>query len=121
VTTYTLTTPVTLGALANPITVAALAITSIRFTSTPALAPGGTGELDITVTETTNGWQETVSYKDASVLSFFAQAAPAPQTGATVEDIMCGLLFAKLIADGQLPPGVVSTTGVDASNAPTGL
>jgi hypothetical protein len=109
-TIYTLTTPVTLGGLGSPVTVAALAITSVWFTTTPALAQIGTGELDITLTETTNGWQEVVNYRNASVLTFFAQVAPAPPAGATVEDVMCGLLFTKLIADGKLPPGTITNT-----------
>ena len=108
-TTFMLAVPAQVGNLGSPVTVAALRITSIWFTTTPALAPIGTGELDITLTETTSGWQETVSYKDASVLAFFAQAAPPPPAGVTVEDVMCQLLFAKLIADGKLPPGTVST------------
>jgi hypothetical protein len=106
-TTFTLTTPVTVGDLSNPRTVTALAITSIWFTVTPDLAQIGTGELDITLTEPTNGWQETISYRDASVLAFFAQIAPPPPAGATVEDVMCSLLFAKLIADGKLPAGTL--------------
>jgi hypothetical protein len=108
-TVFTLTAPVTVGDLSNPRTVTALAITSIWFTTTPDLAPGGTGELDITLTETTNGWQETITYRDASVLAFFGQPAPTLPSGATYEDVMSGAVFAKLIADGKLPPGTVAT------------
>jgi hypothetical protein len=111
-TVFTLTTPVAVGNLSNPRTIAALAITSIWFTTTPDMAQLGTGELDITLTETKNGWQETITYKDASVLTFFAQTAPAYPNGSSVEDIICGLLFAKLIADGKLPAGVL---GVQAA------
>lgn len=108
-TVFTLTTPVTVGDLSNPRIVTALAITSIWFTTTPDLAPGGTGELDITLTETTNGWQETITYRDASVLAFFGQPAPTLPSGATYEDVMAGAVFSKLIADGKLPPGTVAT------------
>lgn len=118
-TTFTLATPATVGDLSNPRTVTALKITSIWFTSTPDLAPTGTGELDITLTETSNGWQETIAYKDASVISFFAQAAPAPPSGGTVEDVMCGLLFDKLIADGKLPAGTLTTVATPTTEAET--
>jgi hypothetical protein len=120
-TTFTLKTPATLGTLAAPVTVKALQITSIRFTTTPGLAQVGSGELDITLTETTNGWQNAVSYQDTSVLAFFAQAAPATPAGATVEDVMCGLIFAKLIADGKLPAGTLTTSPLDTATdvAPT--
>lgn len=109
-TVFTLTNPVTTGPLSAPVTVAALEVTGVFFTTTPALAPIGTGELSVTLTETTCGWQEKIQYQDASVLAFFAQLAPTPAAGATFEDVMASAIFAKLIADGKLPAGTVTTS-----------
>ena len=106
---FTLETPVNVGTLTDPVTVSALRVTSVWFSTTPQLAPIGAAELDITLTETTNGWQETITYKDASVLEFFAQSAPTPPAGATYEDVMAAAVFSKLIADGKLPAGTLSS------------
>ena len=106
--TFALATPVNLGTLTAPVNVASLRVTSVRFSTTPALAPLGTAELSITLTDTASGWQETIEYRDASVLAFFAQSAPAPEAGASVEDVMAKLIFSKLIADGKLPPGTIA-------------
>jgi hypothetical protein len=77
---------------------------------TPALARIGTGELSVTLTETTCGWQEKIQYQDASVLAFFSQLAPTPAVGATFEDVRASAIFSKLIADGKLPAGTVTTS-----------
>jgi hypothetical protein len=108
-TTFTLTTPVTVGDLNNPRTVTALAITSVWYTSTPDLALGGTGELDITLTETTTGWQETITYRDSSMLDMWNAVVTAP-AGQTLGDTIAQAIFAKLIADSKLPAGTLSTT-----------
>jgi hypothetical protein len=110
-TIFTLSTPANVGTLGAPVVVSALKITSIWFTSTPAMAPLGTGELNVTLTETTNGWQETIRYQDSTVIAFFGQAAPTPPTGATYQDVMSSAVFTKLIADGKLPAGTVTTAG----------
>jgi hypothetical protein len=109
-TIFTLTTPANVGTLGSPVVVSALAVTSVFFTSTPAMAPLGTGQLNVTLTETTSGWQETIRYQDATVIAFFGQAAPTPAAGATYQDVMSAAVFSKLIADGKLPPGTVTTT-----------
>lgn len=106
--TFTLTTPVQAG-LNDSRTVASLQLTGIAFTSTPDLAQTGTGQMTIALTEPANGFQMAVPYKDASVLAFFAQTAPTPASGATVQDVMSQLVFAKLIADGKLPAGSITT------------
>lgn len=108
-TTFTLTTPFTTGGLSNSITVTSLQITDVWFASIPQLAPIGTGELEITLTDPVSGWQEQITYQDASVLAFFASPATAPPSGATYSDVISIALFSKLIADGKLPPGTVST------------
>ena len=107
-TTYKLTNPVSVGTLNAPVTVAALAVTSVWFSTTPQLAPLGTAELQITLTDPVSGWQEVVTYQDASVLEFFSQLAPTPPTGATYADVLAASVFAKLVADGKLPAGAVT-------------
>ncbi len=109
-TTYTLTTPVNVGTLTSPVNVSSLRVTTVYFSTTPDLAPLGTAELSVTLTDPVSGWQETIEYQDASVLAFFAQAAPTPAAGATMEDIMSQALFAKLVADNKLPAGTVTIT-----------
>src|SRR5579863_8977971 len=109
-TTYTLTTPTNVGTLTTPVNVSSLRITGVVFTTTPALAPIGTGELTVTLTDPVSGWQETIAYQDASVLTFFSQTAPTPAAGATMQDIMSQALFTKLVADGKLPAGTVTTS-----------
>jgi hypothetical protein len=109
-TTFHLATPVNVGTLTAPVVVSSLNITALMYTTTPALAPLGAAQLSVTVTDPVSGWQETVSYQDASVLAFFSQLAPTTlPAGTTLDDVMCQLTFAKLIADGKLPPGTVTT------------
>jgi len=106
--TFTLTTPMQ-ASFSDARMVRSLRLTGFAFTSVPDLAPTGSGQMSIVLTEPDSGVQVPVSYKDASVLSFFSQPAPTPQPGNTVEDITAQLVFAKLMADGKLPPGTVAT------------
>jgi hypothetical protein len=106
---FTLSTPVNVGTLTNPVVVSSLNVTGVWFSTTPAIAPLGAAELEITLTDPATGWQETVTYNDASVVAFFQTPAPAPPTGATYEDVMATAVFTKLIADGKLPAGTVQT------------
>jgi hypothetical protein len=108
---FTLDTPTTVGTLANQITVSALGMTAIRVSSTPALAPMGSGEMEIILTETTNGWQTAISYQDASVFDLLEASIDA---GASMGSTLASTIFAKLVADGKLPPGSI---GADASAA----
>jgi hypothetical protein len=98
--TFTVATPLTVGDLVNRITVNSLQITSLWYSSTPDLAPSGTGELEITLTDPATGWQTKVSYQDASVLTMWQM----------IGDNVAQALFAKLIADGNLPPGTVASS-----------
>ncbi len=113
--TFTLTAPAIVGSLGNQVTIAALQITGFWWTTTPALAQIGTGEMEITLTETTNGWQETISYQDATVLTFMAQATA---NGAVMGDALNAAIFAKLIADQKIPAGTLSTTPTDPTTPP---
>jgi hypothetical protein len=106
--TYTLTTPLTVGTLSSSQTITSLQLTTIAYTSTPALALIGTGVLQLILTDPTSGAQETINYQDASVLAFWAKTV---STTATEElgDIISSAVFEKLIADGKLPAGTLTT------------
>lgn len=108
-TTYTLTTPLTVGTLGSQSTVSSLQITVLEYSSTPALAPLGTAELSVTLTDPNSGWQERVLYQDASVFALW-QSAQSPAPGTQLGDILAAAVFAKLIADGKLPAGTISNT-----------
>lgn len=112
VTVFKLETPANVGTLTVPISVSSLAVTGVTFSTTPALAPIGVGELKVTLTDTESGWQETIRYQDASVLAFFEQAAPTPASGETMHDIMSRAIFIKLVADGKVPAGTIATVTV---------
>jgi hypothetical protein len=99
-TTYTLTTPISLGSITSPIRVTSLQLTTVNYSSTPALAPIGTGTLSLTLTDPASGYQEQIDYQDADVLAMWA----------SIGDTIANAVFAKLIADGKLPAGTVSTT-----------
>ena len=107
--TFTLNAPVNVGTLTNPVNVSSLRVTGVVFSTTPALAQVGAGELAVTLTDPESGWQETVKYSDSSVIAFFGQAAPTPPAGATYQDVMASAVLTKLIADGKLPAGTVTT------------
>src|ERR1700731_692302 len=119
--TYTFATPVAVGGLGNPITIRALQVTNIWMSTTPALAPIGTAELDVTLTDPVSGFQETISYQDATVLTFLAEVPTAP-TGTALQDVVAVAALAKLQADGKIPAGTASisaatTTTLTASAA----
>jgi hypothetical protein len=106
-TSFTLNTPVNVGTLTAPVNVSSLVVTAVSFSTTPALAPLGTAELTVLLTDPASGWQEVIRYQDASVLAFFNQPAPAPNPGETIQDVMAKMVFTKLVADGQIPAGTI--------------
>ncbi len=108
-TTYTLSTPTTVGGIGSQITVSSFQLTSISYSSTPELAPISTGTLTITLTDPSSGYQETINYQDASVLVLWSQAL-SPAANTQLGDIIAGAVFAKLVADGKLPPGSLNVT-----------
>ena len=107
-TTYTLTTPVTVGSLTSPITLSQLQITGITYSSTPPLAPIGSGLLAITLTDPVSGWQEAINYLDATVPPMWTQSITVAEE--ELGDVIAGVVFAKLMADGKLPAGTVSVS-----------
>jgi hypothetical protein len=107
--TYTLATPVSVGTIGASVTISSLQVTSVWMSTTPALAPIGTAELDVTLTDPVSGFQETVVYQDATVLTFLAEAPTAP-TGTALRDVVALAALAKLQADGKIPAGTTSIT-----------
>jgi hypothetical protein len=107
--TFTLATPVNVGSLNQPLTVSSLQLTGLLYTSTPMLAPIGTGDLQVTLTDPVSGAQETINYQDATVLSLW-ETVPTPTSGQQLGDIVAQTVFAKLIADGKLPAGTLSAS-----------
>jgi len=105
-TTYTFATPVSIGNLTDPMMISSVQVTGIAYTSTPSLAPIGTGQLSILLTDPGNGGQQTINYMDASVLAFWAGLVSA--TSEKLGDVISGAIFAKLISDGKLPAGTIS-------------
>src|SRR5689334_14351645 len=91
---YTLTTPVTIGDLANLITVDELELKSISLTFDP-LQP----VLSIVLVHPTSGWQHVVTYTDSSAVQFWAQAL------ASQFDAIAAAAIQKLVDDGKLPAG----------------
>lgn len=108
-TLFTLATPISVGTMSSPVTVTSFEVTVVSYSSTPALAPSGTGELDITLTDPNTGWQESFSYQDSSVLTFWSTLSTLAAQSA-VGDIMAQAVFQKLIADGKLPAGTLTTS-----------
>jgi|GEM_PF-5693639 len=98
---YLLDTPVNVDPLGTPRVVSRLMMTGINFTTTPDLAPLGTGILKVTLTDPQTGFQTESVYKDAGVLEAW-EAAFAPTVLATI--------FKKLAADGKLPAGSLAET-----------
>lgn len=106
--TYTFTTPIMIQTgLSSSLTVKSVQVTAMNYNQTPALAQLGTGVLDITLTDPDTGWQETISYRDSSVLTFW-QSAVTPAQGETFADLTAVAVFDKLVADRKLPAGTVA-------------
>ncbi len=106
--TFTLATPFQVGTMTKPVTVSALQVTGMNFTKTPALAQLGTGLLAITLTDPVSGWQEQITYQDATIPTIFQFAIASADVGVTVEDTIAKMLLAKLVADSKLPAGTIS-------------
>ncbi len=106
--TFTLNTPVNVGGIGSQVTVKALQVTGITSSLTPPLAQIGTGILAVTLTEPNTGWQQTFNYQDDSVPALWT-GAQSPAANTALGDIVAAAIFAKLVADGKLPAGTVTT------------
>lgn len=106
---FELVTPVTVDPLGTPRTISCLALTGIKFTTTPDLAPLGSGELKVTLTDPDSGYQAECSYTDATVLEAWEEAFAAT---------VVTTIFNKLVADKKLPAGSIvesTSTALEAS------
>jgi hypothetical protein len=105
---YTLTTPLTVisNSVSSPAAkITALEITGISMNKRPALAPIGSGDLTVTLTDPTSGFQESI--KTAfNPDAFWASVTVAD--GQTIEDAVQVALFGVLTANKLLPDGTLS-------------
>lgn len=97
---YTLTNPVTVGDLSNPITVDKLEVASFSMNFEPTLSDNGTAVLSVVLVHRASGYTMNIVYRDASALSFWQNHSATLETD----------IFAKLVADSKLPAGTVNTT-----------
>ena len=95
---YKLTTPATVGDLANSISVDMLELKSLSLTFDP-LRP----VLSIVLIHPASGWEHVVTYTDSSAVQFWAQ------TLAAQFDEIANAAIQKLVADGKLPPGTADS------------
>jgi len=67
-----------------------------------------------------SGFQEVITYADATALDWWALPAVPGATGATWGDVIAAAVLAKLVADGKLPSGTISTgpTPAPAASVP---
>ena len=101
---YTLSTPLQVGTMQKPVTVKALQVTAVWWSSTPALAPLGTQELKVTLTGD-SGWQETIGYRDATVGPFWTSSVTV--NAQSLADVVATAVLNKLIADKKIPAGTI--------------
>lgn len=106
---YTLTNPITVGDLSNLVTIDKLEVASFSMNFEPCLSDNGTAVLSVVLVHRASGYKMNVVYQDASALTFWQQHSATLESDA----------FAKLIADGKLPAGTVSTPDAGASASTT--
>lgn len=106
---YALTNPITVGDLQHQITVDKLELASISLNFEPFYADGGTAILSVVLVHRASGYRVNVVYQDASALAFWQQHS------ATLESDV----FSKLIADGKLPAGTLSTLADSSATSST--
>jgi hypothetical protein len=104
---YTLTTPVTVGDLSNPITVDKLEVASISMNFEPFYSDKGTAILSVVLVHRASGYKMNIVYQDASALEFWQSHS------ATLE----ADVFSMLMADGKLPAGTVSNSDAAESSS----
>lgn len=98
---YTLSNPIAVGDLTNPITVDQLQLISISLNFEPLYQSAGKAILSVRLIHPTSGYVVNVTYQDATALDFWntkMNAAGAVET----------LVLNKLRADGKLPNGTIT-------------
>ena len=104
---YTLTAPIQVGDLTSRINVSSLKLVSVSLNYEDCYVSDGTAVLSVCLVDPVTGYPVNVVYQDASAL----------QMAQTIEAQIGAELFAKLIADGKLPAGSLTDTGI--TPAPT--
>ncbi len=94
---YKFAQPVTIGDLANPVTVQELTLHSVSLTLDPERPV-----LSVVLEHKDSGWKHVVTYTDSTAVEFWARAQEAHF------DAICEALLAKLAGDGKLPPGALN-------------
>jgi len=107
---YTFTNPLTMGGMSAPLTVKSLQITGFACGAFPGAAK--VAALSITLTDPGSGFQTVVLYQDSTVPAFWNAITSTPDSGDTLQDTITKAIFAKLMADGRVPPGTLSAQAV---------
>jgi hypothetical protein len=100
VSVYKLAMPMTVGDLANRISIDQLELVSISLNFEPFYTGQATpiAILSIVLLHRASGWKETITYQDGSALAFWTAHAP----------VLEAAILAKLMADAKLPAGTVA-------------
>jgi hypothetical protein len=97
---YTLTNPLTVGDLTNPVTVDKLELASVALNFEPTYADKGVAILSIVLVHRASGYKVNVVYNDATAMAFWTALN-------TVGSVVTKSVFAKLAADAKLPTGTL--------------
>jgi hypothetical protein len=98
---YTLTNPITVGDLTNPIAVDKLELASVSLNFEPVYSDKGAAILSIVLVHRASGYKVNVVYNDATAMAFWTALN-------TAGSVVTKSVFAKLTADGKLPAGTLA-------------
>lgn len=98
---YTLTNPITVGDLTNPLLVDKLELSAISLNFEPERTITGTAILSIVMVHRASGYKVNIVYSDATALAFWTALN-------TANSLVTKAVFAKLTADGKLPAGTLA-------------
>jgi hypothetical protein len=98
---YTLTNPVTVGDLTNPIVIDKLQLASISLNFAPSYTSQGKAVLSIVLIHVASGYTINIVYSDSTALGFWTALD-------TIGSVVTKAVFAKLTADGKLPAGTLA-------------
>jgi hypothetical protein len=98
---YTLTSPITVGDLTNPIIVDKLELSAVSLNFEPERTATGTAVLSIVLVHRASGYKVSIVYSDATALAFWNALN-------TASSVVTKAVFTKLNADGKLPAGILA-------------
>jgi hypothetical protein len=98
--TFTLSTPIQVGDLTNPILIDKLELSSVSFNFEPERSSQGTAILSVVLVHRPSGYKHNVVYDDSSALEFWKHIEQE-------EEVISKEVLGKLIADGKLPAGTL--------------